>query len=86
MNEELRIKNDESRKRAHILHYSLFILHYLIVLHYSLFILHYLIVLHYSLFILHYLIVLHYSLFILHYPLSIANSSLFTLHSSLFLT
>ena len=30
--------NDESRKRAHILHYSLFILHYLIVLHYSLFI------------------------------------------------
>ncbi len=73
MNEELRIKNDESRKRAHILHYSLFILHYLIVLHYSLF-------------ILHYLIVLHYSLFILHYPLSIANSSLFTLHSSLFLT
>lgn len=29
--------NDESRKRAHILHYSLFILHYLIVLHYSLF-------------------------------------------------
>ena len=43
--------NDESRKRAHILHYSLFILHYLIVLHYSLFIFHYLIVLHYSLFI-----------------------------------
>lgn len=38
MNEELRIKNHESRKRAHILHYSLFILHYLIVLHYSLFI------------------------------------------------
>lgn len=30
--------NDESRKRAHILHYSLFILHYFIVLHYSLFI------------------------------------------------
>ena len=29
--------NDESRKRAHILHYSLFILHYLIVLHYPLF-------------------------------------------------
>ena len=28
MNEELRIKNHESRKRAHILHYSLFILHY----------------------------------------------------------
>ena len=25
MNEELRIKNHESRKRAHILHYSLFI-------------------------------------------------------------
>ena len=41
MKEELRIKNHESRKRAHILHYSLFILHYLIVLHYSLFILHY---------------------------------------------
>ena len=45
--------NDESRKRAHILHYSLFILHYLIVLHYSLFILHYplFFILHYSLFI-----------------------------------
>ena len=38
MNDELRMMNDESRKRAHILHYSLFILHYLIVLHYSLFI------------------------------------------------
>lgn len=32
--------NDESRKRAHILHYSLFILHYplFFILHYSLFI------------------------------------------------
>ena len=40
MSPELKMMNDESRKRAHILHYSLFILHYLIVLHYSLFILH----------------------------------------------
>ena len=41
MNEELRIKNHESRKRAHILHYSLFILHYpLSIANSSLFTLH----------------------------------------------
>ena len=39
MNEELRIKNHESRKRAHILHYSLFIINcQFFTLHYSLFI------------------------------------------------
>ena len=34
--------NDESRKRAHILHYSLFILHYplFFIIHYSLLIIH----------------------------------------------
>lgn len=52
MNDELRIKNHESRKRALIPHYSFFIIHSsFFIIHYSLFILHYLIVLHYSLFI-----------------------------------